>query len=80
MTLQQLTAFFGWGSIIGFGLLTASTVLIVALGNWASHLHAGLFDLGATRVRRQYFGYLALWKILILNFFVIPYFALRLAV
>ncbi len=79
-TLETLRAFFGWCSAINIGLLILSTILMLALRGWASRIHARMFNLGESDISRAYFQFLALYKLAILVFNLVPYFALRIVV
>ena len=79
MTLETLTAVFGWMTVLNFGFLALATILLLALRDWATRLHARLFALDEATVRDAYFSFLSRYKVLALVFSLMPYLALRLA-
>ncbi|MEQ9694474.1 DUF6868 family protein [Shimia sp. SDUM112013] len=78
MSQDVLTAFFGWMTILNFGLLLVAGISLIALRDWAADLHARLFGIEKQDVQNVYFRWLALYKLFILIFCVMPYIALRL--
>lgn len=77
MTIDQLTAFFGWAAAINIGLLLLSTLALLALREPITRIHAHLFGLNEQDLGRAYFQYLAQYKIAIIVFTITPYLALR---
>ncbi len=77
-TIEFLTQFFGWCSIISMSILMFSALLVVLFTNQISKIHSLLFKLENEDIRRAYFQYLAQLKILIIVFNIVPYFALKL--
>ncbi len=76
-SLQTVTAFFGWTTLINFVLLAVSTIAVVALRGFISRLHAKLFGLDPEDVSRDYVRYIAQYKIAIIVFSLTPYVALK---
>jgi len=77
MTLELLTIFLGWTALINIAVLLFSTVMVLAIRERISKIHARLFGLDQADVGRAYFQYLAQYKIAILVFNIAPYLALR---
>jgi hypothetical protein len=77
MTLELLTIFLGWTALINIAVLLFSTVMVLAIRERISKIHAKLFGLDQADVGRAYFQYLAQYKIAILVFNIAPYLALR---
>jgi len=78
MTLEILTSFFGWMSVLNIALLIVSAVLILALKGWAETLHSRMFGLEEADIRQIYFRWLGNYKLLTFVFCIIPYLSLRL--
>ncbi|MBE1285615.1 MAG: hypothetical protein GJ676_20050 [Rhodobacteraceae bacterium] len=78
MTIETLTTVFGWMTVLNFAMLAFMTVMVLALRDWATGLHARMFDMEPAAVHRSYFNYLALYKALTLIFCLMPYLALKL--
>lgn len=76
MSLIELQSFFGYMTAINLGLLIFSAIFITAFGDWAVKLHRSLFKLEEQEIRKSYFNYLALYKIGIILFNLVPYLAL----
>lgn len=76
-SLDTVTAFFGWTTVINFVFLAVTTIAVVALRGFISRLHAKLFGLDPDDVVRDYFRYIAQYKIAIIVFSLVPYIALK---
>jgi len=76
-TIEVIREFLGWCSVINIGLLMLSSILIIAIRGPVSRIHAKMFDLDERGVRHAYFQYLGQYKIAIIVFNIVPYFALK---
>ena len=76
-TIATLREFFGWCSVINIGLLILSSILIIVLRRTVSRLHGKMFNLDERFMSQAYFQYLGQYKIAIIVFNVVPYFALK---
>ena len=76
-SMLQLRVFLGWCTAINFGVLIFASIMLVAARGWASRIHGGMFGLGEDDVAREYFRYLANYKIAVVVFNLVPYIALR---
>ena len=76
-TIEAMRGFFAWCSVINIGVLIFSSILMVSLRGMASRIHAKMFGLEESDISRAYFRFLTQYKILIIVFSVVPYFALR---
>jgi hypothetical protein len=77
ITLEQLTAFLGWSSLINIGILLISTFFVVWRRDFAVNIHSSMFDLDSQAVPAMYFDYLGRYKLMLLVFNIVPYLALR---
>jgi len=77
MTLENLTAFLGWCTVINFGILIVAALGIVAMRGTIGNIHSSMFKLAEADLSNAYFHYLANYKILIIVFNLVPYLALR---
>ncbi len=77
MTLDQYTEFFGLCSIINMGLFAATTAAVMLLKNTVSKIHAKLFNVEESALPKIYFKYIAIYKLLIIVFNIVPYVALK---
>jgi len=77
ITLEVLREFFAWCSLISIGLFMFSAIFVVLLRQPIARIHAKMFGLKESDLSRTYFQYLAQFKIAIIVFNIVPYFALR---
>ncbi len=77
MTVEQLTAFFGWCTLLNVAVLAFSTISVILLRKFISPIHAKMFALEEASLPMIYFRYLAYYKIAIMVFNLAPYLALR---
>ena len=77
MTLETLTTFLGWCTIINFGLLAVAALVIVLMRGSILDIHASMFKIKENELSNAYFQYLANYKILVIVFNLVPYLALR---
>lgn len=80
MTYETVTAIFGWMTVLNFGILAFATLMLVAMRDRVAALHAKLLGMTSEDVQKEYFGWLATYKVLILVFAFVPWLALKLAV
>ena len=78
MTQARLTSFFGWMTVLNFGLLAFATLAMLVMRDWVAGLHGRLFGLDETQVRLAFYSWLAGFKILAIVGSLVPYLALRL--
>jgi hypothetical protein len=77
-SVQTLTTFFGWCSLITVGILFLSSVALLLMRGFLTGLHSKMFGLSQEDLARAYFQYLAPFKIVVIVFNLAPYIALRL--
>ena len=77
-SLETVTTFFGWTTVINFALLLMSTIALIASRGSIAKIHGRMFGLETADLSRAYFQYLAQYKIAIIVFSLAPYIALRL--
>ena len=76
-TLEAVTAFFGWTTVINFVLLFVSSVMVITIRGAISRIHGRMFGLETADLSRAYFQYIAQYKIAIIVLSLTPYIALR---
>ena len=76
-TIEAMREFFGWCSVINIGILILAMIKLVLFRGLISSIHAKMFNLDESDLSRAYLQFLAQYKIAILVFSIIPYFALR---
>ncbi len=77
MTIETIRTFFGWCTVINIGLLIFSSIFLIAMRGTASRIHGKMLNLDEKYLSQAYFQFLAQYKIAIIVFNVVPYFALR---
>ena len=77
-SLEAVTTFFGWTTVINFALLIFSSIAVVAARGAISRIHGRMFGLEPVDLSQAYFQYLAQYKIAIIVFSLAPYIALKL--
>lgn len=77
-SIQTLTTFFGWCSLITVGILFLSSAALLLMRGFLTGLHSKMFGLNQEDLARAYFQYLAQFKIAVIVFNLAPYIALRL--
>ena len=77
-TIEAMREFFGWCSVINIGVLSLSSVLVIAIRGTALRIHGKMFNLDEQSLSKAYLQYLAQYKIATIVFSIVPYFALRL--
>ncbi len=78
MNLDLLTDFFKWMTIINVSVFLVISVLIMLFKNMIGKLHSKLFGIKEEDVAKMTYGFLALFKLLISIFVIIPYLSLLL--
>ncbi|MGI9239924.1 MAG: DUF6868 family protein [Verrucomicrobiales bacterium] len=76
MTTDTVREFLGWCTIINSGILLFQAVAVMCLRKTMTQIHGSMFGLDEPSLMRCYFQYLALYKIAILVFNLVPFLAL----
>lgn len=76
MTIETLTTFFMWCTILGASLLTFTTLMILLLKEVAFKMHSKLFGISRDAFNVAVYGYLGVVKALFVVFILVPYLAL----
>lgn len=75
--LSLMTTFLGWCTLINYGILILSTVMLLTCGNWVKSIHGKIFNLSEASLDSLYFSYLGNYKLAIFIFNLVPYIALK---
>ena len=76
--ISNLTAFFGWCSVINIGFLFFITIFIVVAKDFAMNMHGKLFGVPEEKLKVIYFRYIAYYKLLTFITCLVPYISLKL--
>jgi hypothetical protein len=77
-TVEIMIEFFGWCSIINIGILFLSALTVIVFREPVLRIHRKVYHVEDEVLLKIYLQYLALYKILIIIFSIVPYFALKL--
>jgi len=77
MTIEQFTEFMAWSAALNVGLFVFTALAVVMVGGPISKIHWRMFGVDPAGIRGTYYDYFAIYKIVVLVFFVVPYLALR---
>ena len=77
MIISEFAEFFGWMSVINIFLLFFTTFMVVKFRKVPLSIHSKLFSISEKDLLKAYFTYLARFKVLIMIFNIVPYFALK---
>ncbi len=80
MGLEQLTAVFGWMTLINLVVYIWAAAFIVFARDWTSKLQARIMGVPVEDWPGYYVDYLSRYKLLIIVFNLAPYLALRIVV
>ncbi|MHC4175291.1 MAG: DUF6868 family protein [Planctomycetota bacterium] len=76
MDIDCIRAFFMWCTILNFALLVLSSLMCICAGDWAYRIHSKWFSISRETFNVAIYSFLALYKIFIFVFNLIPYIAL----
>ena len=76
MTPETMRAILGWCSIINIGLLLWWFFVITVLHDWVYKFHSKWFKLSVEKFDEIHYTGIALFKIAVFIFNIVPYFAL----
>ncbi len=77
-SIEAVTAFFGWTTVINSVLLVVSSIIVIAMRGSISRMHGRMFGLETADLSRAYFQYMGQYKIALIVFSLTPYIALKL--
>ena len=76
MDIQTLTTFFMWCTILNVALLLLSSLMCICAGDWAYQIQSKLFSISRETFNVVIYSFIALYKLLVMVFILIPYIAL----
>lgn len=76
MNIEFARLFLGYCTLINFSMLLLATVALSVFREKITNLHASMFNVDHEVVRNMYISYLAMYKILIIVFNLVPYIVL----
>ena len=76
MNIDQITELFKWMTIINVVVLILSSVLVMALKKVIWRIHGRIFGITEDKVAAMAYGYLGVYRLLVLVFNIVPYVSL----
>ena len=77
MELEVIRAFFAWCSVINIALLLWWAIFLLFAHDWTYRLHSRWFKISVEQFDAIHYGAMAAFKLGVLMFNLVPYFALR---
>lgn len=77
MTIPELTAMFGWATLINLAYLVFASFTIMLFQKQLINLHRRFFAIDEQHLPLVYLKFLSHYKVMTLVFFVAPYLALK---
>jgi len=77
MSVETLAAVLGWCTIVNFGILALSSVMLMCIRKPIQAIHTKMTNLPTEQLDQVYFQYLAQFKLLWIVFNLTPYLAIR---
>jgi hypothetical protein len=78
MTINELTIFLGWCTIMNVSILLLTSLMVFFFKNCVVNIHSKLAGIDTKELPTLYFHYLGNYKIGIVLFNLVPYFSLKL--
>ena len=76
-SINELTNFFAWCSIINLCILAFAGLFIILFRDYIMNIHSKMLGINSGDLPKLYFKYFANYKIGILLFNIVPYLALK---
>ena len=77
-SLETLTEFLGWCTVLNLGMLAFTGFLVMAMRDLMTRIHASMFGVSEVDMPSVYFRYMAQYQVGIFIFNLAPYIALKL--
>ena len=77
MELEAIRAFFAWCSVINIALLLWWAIFLLFAHDWTYRMHSKWFKISAEKFDAIHYAAMAAFKLGVLIFNLVPYFALR---
>jgi len=75
--LDQVTAFFGWMTVVNLGLYLSAAFFVLFRREWMMDMHARMLGVARQELPGRYFSYLANYKLMIVALNFTPWLALK---
>jgi len=76
MDINTVRTFFLWCTIVNGGLLILSSLMLAFAGDWVFRAHGKLFPMARETFNGVLYGFLGVFKVVVIVFNLTPYIAL----
>lgn len=76
MDIAMVRSFFMWCTIINYGLLLLSFLVVVSAADWVYRMHSRFFPLSREAFNIAMYAFIGAYKVFILGFNLVPFIAL----
>ncbi|MDF7825700.1 hypothetical protein P4B35_16855 [Pontiellaceae bacterium B12227] len=80
MTVEIMKAFFGWMTLINFGLFAFTAIMSACCRGFIYKVHGKMFGLSEETTNKALYYFLAFYKIIFITFNLVPWIALTIIV
>ncbi len=77
-SLETLTSFLGWCTVLNLGMLAFTSILVMVMRDRMTKTHATMFGVSEADLPRVYFQYMAQYQLATFVLNLAPYVALKL--
>ncbi|MAI31987.1 MAG: hypothetical protein CBE00_04695 [Planctomycetaceae bacterium TMED240] len=77
MSLEQITVLLGWSTVLNFGVLMLTAMMLTLFRKTVHGIHTKMSGLSADELNKLYFQYMGNFKILWILFNLTPYLVIR---
>lgn len=75
--MEQITVFLGWSTLINICLLMVSFLMLTVFRGPILRVHGVIFGLSPEQLMPKYLSFIALYKVLIVFFNLVPWIVLK---
>ncbi len=77
MTVEIVRGVLGWSALINYGLLIVWFLFFILAHDWMYRIHTRFFTLSSEKFDAMHYGSMAIFKLMVIVFNLVPYIALR---
>ena len=77
MSIEQITVLLGWSTVLNFGVLMLTAIMLTLFRKPVQGIHTRMSGLSADALNKLYFQYMGNFKILWILFNLPPYLVIR---
>jgi len=80
MTAEIFRSVLGWSALINYGVLLLWFLFFVLAHDWMYRVHTRFFTLTVEKFDSAHYGSMAIFKLLVIVFNLVPYLAMRIVI